>query len=380
LKRCKPINTFVQGRPGAALLLFRPPALWCSAVIALIIAFSANAREVSPYLKIESFSYSEPIAIGDAVDGFDGPFYGGENALTHNWAETGVRYGKWGVGILGRYDYETEFSRDAAEFLYKIDNKQDLTVNKRYDIALNVRNTRSEGVRFFFRDRLLQNLQAELGVSYLKGIGITEGYIEGQATALAENDYDFRFYTDYVYEKDLLFDRPVDAPNGAGFSVDLQLDWRILPKLNASLVARDLYGVIRWEDAPYTKATATSDVKEFDEDGYVVYKPNISGIESNRDFTQKLPIKAFLTLAYTVTAHIDLLGDVLHYKSNDFFQLGAAYQANDRHRFDLMYMLDVQAVTLAYHWKYAGVRLSSDSFDLGDARLLGLKVNVWYPF
>ena len=186
----------------------------------------ASGAFAGVYVDTSLFAYSEAVTIKGAIDGWSGDFSGGQAAITHNWVETGVTYQQWKLGILKRYDYELEFSPDTADFVYRTENKLALEMGKTYHLDLKARHTYSEGVRLSHEFKTVKDLDLTLGLSYLRGLELTEGVLQGTATALSASDYDFEFGVDYFYSKDSLLDREVQAPSGDGYSVDLHLVWQ----------------------------------------------------------------------------------------------------------------------------------------------------------
>ena len=332
------------------------------------------------YVNTSIFAYSEPVTIRSALNDWEGGFRNGSSTITHNWLETGVSYKKWKLGILKRYDYEMEFSPDTAEFMYRTKNKQALQTGKTYHLDLKARHSFSDGVSLSRDFNPTENMSLTIGASYLRGRHLTEGTLQGTATTLADNDYDFEFGVDYFYSEDSLFDREVQAPEGQGYSIDLSLIWEPNKDFTTMLTVKDLIGRIYWENAPHTTATATSDVKEYDENGYVVYKPHLSGVESNKDFTQTLARKITFMAGYQVHQDIQILGKIYHTKANTFYQAGAEYLFTDATQLQFLYMHDTNAVTLALKKKDFYFAVTSDSIDFNKAHTFGLNLYWLYQF
>lgn len=332
------------------------------------------------YFDTSLFAYSEPVTIKGAMTGWEGPFSGGRAALTHNWIETGVAYQKWKFGFIKRFDYELGFSQDTADFLYRIENKQPLQAGKTYQLDLTARHTYSEGLRLSQEFEPAAGLNLVLGVAYLRGLRLTEGTFKGSATALSESDYDFQFDVDYFYSKDALFDREVQPPDGEGYSIDLSLAWQPVADFGAVLQIKDLYGLIYWENAPRTTATALSDVKEYDENGYVIYRPVLSGRESNENYTQKLPRKIAMQADYRILAKTHLVGRIYYTKVVTLTQGGVEYSLTDSSRLQLLYMFETSAVTLGYKKKDVYLALTSDSTEFNTAHTFGLNMYFLITF
>jgi hypothetical protein len=333
-----------------------------------------------PYMVLDSFSYSEPYSIYNAVNGGKDSFTRGDTALTHNWAEIGASYKKFAVGYLNRYDYDLRFSEDTAEFYHLINNRKPLPEGREYDLSLSVKHYRTEGVRLSYTFDPLKSLRLNVGLSYLKGIALTDGSAQGNATILDQGDYDFRFNVDYYYSQDLLFERKAQEPQGQGYSLDLAFDWGISPKVNFSARAVDLIGQIYWKDAPNTRATASSAVKEYDSNGYLIYQPVLSGYELNNDYTQQLKPQIKALLAYQWNSDFAMLGQAYRFYYDNFYQLGLRYALSSKVDLRTLYMFETDAVSLGLNTKYFNFQLTSDSINVDKAHTFAISINVLTEF
>jgi hypothetical protein len=266
-----------------------PPLFLFSLAAVLVIGAETARSEPRPYLTIESFTYSEPLSIKDTLDNWHGDFSRGKRQWTWNWIEAGVRHEGWGLGVIARYDYDIRFSRDTAEALGQIHNKEDLPVGKTFDVKLKANVLHAHGLRMSYRFALF-GVELELGGSYLRSSYMIDGGLTGKLTPTASNDFDYRLDSSYKYTDDVLFDRPgVRDTTGHGFSVDLALRGEIASTFAYRLEIRDLIARVYWADLPFTQAVATSDNKTYDENGYVHVDPVLSGFEGYRKRrTQKL--------------------------------------------------------------------------------------------
>ncbi|WP_455207853.1 hypothetical protein [Kaarinaea lacus] len=348
--------------------------------LSLLLWVPVSLAGTAPYVVIDLFTYSEPVPVTDVINNRNGEFSGGEIAFTHNWAEIGATYNNFGVGILGRYDYDLKFSEDTAEFYYLINNKKPLPQGRVFDLSLDAKHTHSEGVRLSYLYPLNKKTNITVGLSYLRGVWLTEGKAQGQGIALAENDYDFQFNVDYYYSEDLIFERKIDTPAGDGFSIDFALDWSITNDLALNLRVIDLIGRIYWENSPFTTATATSDVKEYDENGYLIYKPVLSGFETSTNFTQKLQPQVKALVNYRWTPKLAAEAYIQSYYIADFYQLGLRYYFSNATSLSTRYMFDTHAISVAYTMRYFNVMITSDALDFNEAHTLGLSLNVGFLF
>ena len=261
-----------EGRPG-------PPLSFAVAGLLVLAASAPAAAADGVFLRVESQTYSEPVSIDAALNRWDGAFHGGEIQWSYNWAELGYRHRAWSLSALYRRDFWLDFSADAAELYYRTRHRLALQTGRRYAVDIAAYGFSARGLRAGWRHRFGADLTLAVGMSLFNAADLMQGHLQGQATALADNDYSYDAYVDYTYDEDRLFGRQVEAPDGLGASLDARLAYRPTPRLTLRARAVDLLGLIRWKDAPYTRATATSDRRGFDEEGYIIVEPAISGVE-----------------------------------------------------------------------------------------------------
>ncbi|MDX2425944.1 MAG: DUF5723 family protein [Cycloclasticus sp.] len=344
--------------------------MFCRSTLLLIliaIATHADAEEYLPYVDLQSVSYSEPIAIKSMIGKWQPPFRGGSTALTYNKAEVGFRRRNWQLGILERYDYLLDFSSQTAELVYLTENHLPLEVGKDYELRIKAKQHYSRGLRFAYQQKISRAFTVELAASYLQGKSLTDGGIQGTAQVTAEKDYDFQFYADYFYSRDVLFSREVSSPKGSGYGLDIKFDWQPNDRLSTQLNIVDLMGKIFWNNAPNTSATATSATKTFDADGYVRYEPAISGRESNKSFTQILPRKIFLSGKYQWSPNAELLAEIQDFEIVRFTSIGAGWCHNHRDCFQGLYNTTAKAISLRYLGHGLRAELASDNLKLHQA-------------
>lgn len=351
-------------------------------ILSLLLMFPAyvGANEYRPYMAVQSIFYSEPVAIKSMMDEWQGPFKRGNKAFTYNKVEAGVRWGNWQLGVLKRVDYQLEFSPGTAELVYRIENRLPLEVGREYELRIKALHNYSQGLRLAYQHKLSSRINVGVAASYLKGKALTDGAIQGHARVLGEKDYDFQFDADYFYSRDVLFERDVTSPNGDGYSLGFSVDWQPNKFFTARLDIIDLVGRMFWDNAPFTVAEASSDTRTFDEEGYVRYEPVISGLESNRNFTQILPRKIFVATRYQLSSGIDLLAELQDYKIARFTSIGAGWCDNDNNCFQSLYNTTAKALSLRYQGNLVQVELTSDKLKLKQARYFSFRLSLNQAF
>ncbi len=364
------MSTFQYGRQQAALLF-----------LFLLPFASAFSDEIVPYTKFNSFVYSEAVSISDFIDDWQGDYQGGNIALVNSKLEVGVKYSGLQLSLFKKYNYELKFSKDTAEFYYQTQNKKPLDIGRTYQLNIEPHQIYSEGARLGYQHYFSnKRLSLQFGVSYLQGKKLTTGKLYGTANANSDKDYDFLFNVDdYFYSEDRLFERPIEyVPEGHGYSFDATLNWRITPKLFTQIELTDLAGRIYWENAPYTTAAAASDTKQYDDEGYLTYKPVLSGVESNRDFTQKLPLYGQFQLGYQLSS-INLIVKTDHTAIKNFTSFGINFPTNKATQWQFFYNVTAKALSFGYLSKYFSTHLISDSTNLNQANTLGFSLALTLP-
>ncbi len=337
-----------------------------------------HAEEFSTYVLFDSFAYSEPVAIKAIVDDWDAPLHTGDIAFAFARAEIGAGWNQWRLGVFRRYDYYYEFSPDTAYLKHRSENNLPLNTGEQLDIYLKANTIVANGLSL---SHTLTLSEVDLGirVSYLKGKVLTSGSLSGNAEVLAENDYDLEFDVDYFYSEDELFDREVIGPDGDGYSIDINIDWSPGDNWNFNLTANDLLAKIFWKNAPRTIATGSTDTKEFDENGYVVFNPVISGLETNQDYTQTLPRKIHFTTAYNRDDYL-MLFEVQDFEIKRFYSIGAGFNKNNNERMTVFYNITAQALKFDYRNQWLSFAVASDELQLHKARTFALELSVVVSF
>lgn len=267
--------------------------LWPPLLLWILLSSQASicaAKQIpQPYLALESESYGGPVSVWGALQGWRGDYRDDDREWTRNWFEVGAKFDHWSLGLLYRYEMSLRFSMNAAQLYYRLANHLPLSQSTPYQVSVSADGFAAEGIRAAFRLNPLYSLNTMVGLSVFNASHLQYGTLSGIATAVSPKDYNYNARVDYRYSKDKLFGFSATAPNGYGFAVDLSVggyyndwfDWRCR--------VRDLLGLIHWRNVPHTVATASSQQKQYDSQGYVHVDPLVSGQRSvDRSFNQIL--------------------------------------------------------------------------------------------
>ncbi|MCW8995798.1 MAG: hypothetical protein OQK77_08280 [Psychromonas sp.] len=342
----------------------------------LFLSHLARADETlfQPYFIMDSFSYSETVSVESALHGWKGDdFQSGERQWSWNWVELGVQYQHWAVGLVQRYDYDLRFAKETAEFYWLVANKKELPGGRQYDLDLKVNALHSSGIRFSYSDSLNDSFNYRVGIAYLQANYMLDGQVKGNATADSNSslDYDFDAELDYHYTEDLLFDRSVDKPQGKGFALDVEFHYQVTPATYWQLQVRDLFTRIYWQSSPYTQGRATSDRKEYDEDGYVSFNPVLTGYEGvSSTYVQRLEPRWYSKLSHQLTSNYALVLRGRYQYGHTLYSLGGSYQFNDANGLGISYWPINEA--LEVNWDYHKLKFAvvADGFELSEVNTL----------
>lgn len=122
------------------------------------------------------------------------------------------------------------------------------------------------------------------GASLFRTSHLIAGDLNGKFAAVSDTDYNFDAEVDYVYYRDPLFKRPdIEKADGLGWAFDLAGEWQPSDAWTLAFRPKDLFARIKWEDAPFTEARASTNQKSYDDEGCAVFAPLLSGREGYRE-------------------------------------------------------------------------------------------------
>ncbi len=247
----------------------------------------ANAG-VEPFGRFENQIISEPEPIRTTLEDWGKDFRRGERQWAVSHLEAGIRRNGVELSIFARTLVDLRMNDEAVKFYGRIVRKEALETGAEAPVRVRANGFVGQGLRLGYRHEggawALTGGAALLRARYLMS-----GDLNGRFTATSDSDFDFSARVDYAYYRDVIFKRPeVDEADGLGWAFDVAGHWQPSERWAFSFRAEDLFARIRWDDAPFTEAVANTDRKRYDEDGYAVFEPLLSGREGYRDITQSL--------------------------------------------------------------------------------------------
>ena len=341
-----------------------------------MIASTSNSSDYKPFLKMDAFLLGNPV-IDSVLQSDEGKFdKEGDQQIGSLWIEAGIRKDQWLLSALYREEYQLDYHPDTADLYNSIENTQTLDTGRTYHVDLQAVRFSAKGIRIAREFTVSPNLKISIGSSLFQSSDLINGHITGLASATSNQDYNFNVDVDYHYNEDTLFDRPnVIASKGTGLSFDLTSTWKINEKLNLSTEIKDLVGAIRWRSAPFTKATATSDVKTFTPEGFVEIEPALQGIEGYDDsYIQHLKPHGDINLSYQYNDRTTALLHSKHYPGQSLFGIGVQ-KAFKQSQAGIVVWPQTQTVEVKYKQGNFGFSIGLDHLNLSDAQTLWLSFN-----
>lgn len=319
--------------------------------------------------------------------GWNGPFSPHDtNHLDMFWnSDVGVSYKTWRLAAIYRGELFLQANRDAIELLRMIELKQNLPVGKTFNVNLNARGFAAEGLEvskgFDLSPLGIKGLSIGVTARYLKGQMIQQGSLTGTVVPQTAKSYDFNLFLDYVYNHNYIYNRPDTVPGtGDGYSFDIGLKYVLNPSLSGELIVRDLLGRIYWHKTPFTTATATSQTKFFDENGYMQFRPTISGYESYKDFTQYIPLKTDATITYTLGRFQAIPTVTFIEYERPLYWIDAGYRLTREMALNLGYNFNYNAVSAGFAYGPFSFGIYGNSVDLARVSALGVNLALMVPW
>lgn len=327
------------------------------------------------FARFEADLLSEPESLDRSFQDWGSGFEKGERQWALAVAELGLRYHGFELSFLQRAHLDLRINEEAAELYGRIARKEALVPDEVVPLNIQVETFTAEGVRIGYRTGNL-DWTVNGGVTYLDAKQLISGDIQGDITAIGSRDYDLDLQVDYSYYQDSIFDRPLQAePEGQGWAVDLGGSWRIDEHWQVSASVEDLFARVYWEDAPFTEARGHTDRKTYDDDGYAVFQPLISGREGYHSrYVQELGARYRARLQYSRGSW----AAAVHGRHQFGYTLGGfglGYLTAGGQSLDLVYWPQLESTAVQYGIGRLQAQLSIDSGDWEEARsaLLSLR-------
>lgn len=367
---------------SAATLLFASEA--AAGLFSLFDPIKANRAE-SFTLKTEAFIADDPVSLHDLFNDWQGEYQpkdGTNIAIDDIRIDLGGSFKKFGYfGLTLRHHTFITASKDLTLLVWQQLNKKGFTVGKRYDLFIGVDGFEADGIVYANSFTLIDNgsskLEAGFGAELLRGRETQEGFLDGYALAVTDKDYDYSAVSDYRYSENYLYNLDVTKPTGTGFTTHISLKYRI-DKAAFKLIINDLYGKIDWKRAPYSYVNINSSNKSYDENGFIIYNPTVSGVEKYIDYSQRLYTRSRAQASYSFTKESTVLIGSDYAKKEYFPYLKIDYTPAEYLKAGLFYESRFESFGVDFLYKGFSIFLAANDFN--DPSALTLKLSYKHRF
>jgi hypothetical protein len=342
---------------------------------------AGSAEHVRFYSSVDSITYAENISIdawmNDLHTQDTSP---GEYAFTRNFSEFGFAIGQMSLAGFVRKDYYLHFSQDTFDLVYQDKNKIPFDTNRNYAINLDVAHVQIKGISVGYDFAPIKNVKYRIEANFFDAEEVLFGNIHGFLRSNA-GKIQGDLVLDYNYTEDVVLDRPLTPPaKGRGRSMDAEIWWQVSQQWTTHVLVEDLYSTINWSETPFTQANITTVRNYTDSSGVARRMPTISGRESFRQTTQRIPrhIQADVTYQINEPFSVELaqerFDDVVFNRVMGYYHIlpsvavGLGYDATPR------------APRLEVHSRYINLMASVDTTDSKKAKFVNFSAGVQIAF
>ena len=299
--------------------------------------------------------------------------------LQRHLAEVGVEKDGWRVGLEYRLEGTLTANRDTLDFYHSYQQRLRPDGARAYALDAQFRSWSAAGLRVA-RTFALDRAGAALTVSGALYAHPRKRDIDatGKADYRPLDDYGF----DAQYrESDTRYRYPFMqelSQTSSGASVSMALQWPLGERVTAKLALNDLWSRMRWANLPAVTKAINSDVTSVDRDGYVNYRPLLSGQNSRIDKNGSIGMSSSASLKYqlerwTMKVGMDRIeGTTIPAVAASYGSQWGAFTGSYETRF--------KTVGIGYDHGPFRLHLRANRWPLNQASALGLDAGLHYKF
>lgn len=354
-----------------------------------------NGQNYLVYASIETFEGNDQVAMRQYDGDWQGnytPRSGNNIGLLAARAETGVQWQGYRLGALYRAEALVEANRDTSDLAKQYNSRSGYDLGRTYQLDYKIKGFEADGARLSKSFQLNQGgawqLNAGIGVSYLRGKRIKLETATGQVVTISAKDFNagvsLNDTDSQVNVRDSAkFNAPfgrMAAPSGDGYALDAGMVLRHPESgISLELAVADLAGRINWKDLPNNVTDYSTATKYYDSNGYVQFNPTLTRTSSYQNLSQTLDPKVWLAANYP-TGDFEWQGATSYTQGYWFPQAGVKYQINPQWavKADYDFRFNTLGLLLQHQWFYFGVRMDGTNIDT--AKAYGLNGGVNIPF
>ncbi len=200
------------------------------------------------YSYLDIVASSEPVPIGDMIDGWDSSFQKGDYAYANASAVMGFEINSWILERETRRYYYLTFSPDTAAWYRDLDQGNERTTQDQIELSAKVLD--AQGLRFGYRfegeywqitPKLAVYTVGHFQFGQLNGVSF-DG--TGRNVSVELNSY---------FDEDKILDFKADVLEGQGLTLSIAGDWQISDQWSLNYELNDLFNRWTFEDAAFNK-------------------------------------------------------------------------------------------------------------------------------
>ena len=348
---------------------------------------SANGGGAGVAARFQAFVGDDPLPMAQYKKDWQGeyrPRDGDNSGLLSARAELAVQAGGWELAGLRRREIAIRMNRDTTDLMRLYKSKTDAAVDTHFAVDAEYRAVDLSGWRigraWRWRSGDAASLAAGIAWSELTASHTRDGNIAGSFDALGAGSYRHRIAYDDAWDRKTYPFQTPGTPSARGTALDVALAWEEDGGARYSLVGNDLFGRLHWHDLPGTQASsASSGTTVTDADGYINYRPALSGRNARRNVLQRLPERWALGAALP-WREFTLYGSLARQQGERFALLGAAWNYSALGRLQADYDLRFGTLGISWSWRQLHVGLRSSARSLETAHAYGLSAGLAWEF
>lgn len=216
------------------------------------------------------------------------PRRGRNIAYVDDEVRVSVATGAWTWSLLARSSAVLVTDESTLELVRQISRDRTPATDRRWSAQVRYEAFQGGGVEAGWRFAPAEQWQAGVAAQLLSLRHWRRRTLEGDVQfEAASSTYSFDLNSTQQDDRlDFPFQGPKDS-GGAGLLLRGDLAWRN-ETWAASLSVRDL-GWLRWDRFPQQFATLSTSTRDYDADGYVIYKPLVQGRNAQQAYTHRVP-------------------------------------------------------------------------------------------
>ncbi|KMT65720.1 hypothetical protein XM47_08185 [Catenovulum maritimum] len=350
---------------------------------------------------LDSFSYSEvmpvietfggviPVArIGKETSRSSQPS-AGRQAITHNRAFQRYQYQEFIFQLTARYDYNIQFTPDAAQLFFIDRNDRELDKTE-YDLFFRAKHIRANGLGIGYQFNY-DKLVIKTMLNYWDVQHMEDGYVDGQFLVQDDDSFEVTGEINYKYFKDALLDRQncpsTDPPvagchgawetDGSGYNLDVEFSYQFNQDWLVSGIVYDLYNEFNFERVGATLGSLDTRNEVINPDGSFSVRPSFSG--SYPDGKHKQKVDKQIKVRLDGNLGLPIWSEVYATNGRHFPSLGIGYRALNT-QFELGYMFEAAATVVNVKHQNFTLSLVTDTPDLPAARTLVINLGFNYTW